>query len=164
MAGTERRPVGRSRLIFQPVIRIHGDPGAAALAVRRSGEHCDTLDLNGIPDGIPGIRYLKNPHGPSLCRKGVIFVPAICTASTPTEYEHLEEPHFRHTAHLGQAEPSSAGSRCATTVFAAVVRRISSRRAIISSRRAASCLVPASSASSFSASRPMKKVASVAVT
>ena len=41
---------------------------------------------------------------------------------------------------------------------------ISARKAITSSRRAASCLAPANSASSFSASRPTKKVASVAVT
>jgi len=42
--------------------------------------------------------------------------------------------------------------------------RISSRRALTSSRSAANCLAPANSASSFSASRPTKKVASAAVT
>ncbi len=67
---------GRGRLIFQAVIRIPEDSGAPALAVRRSGEHCDTLESNGIPDGIPWKRYRKNPQGSSLCRKGVIFEPA----------------------------------------------------------------------------------------
>ena len=67
---------GRGRLIFQVAIRMHEDSGVAALAVRRSGEHCDTLDLNGIPDGMPGNVYLMNPKRYFPLQKRVIFAPA----------------------------------------------------------------------------------------
>lgn len=111
---------------------------------RPAGDHDDRVGLRRWPDADAGRLGSKLAAPPS---------------GTPQNRRHAPDHRMQSTATHSAGTQPSHDSRARRDSA-----RMSSRNAISSTRSAAISLLPASSASPCPASRPMKKLASVAVT